>query len=293
MFSVLTTTRGVKCVSTRALKSRAALSYFNSGDVHSMMTLWRGKSTAAKCDAPENNTVVKEEGKSSIADRFIVTTEVTVSKIFPAGFGWQSASVLAENLGYSADSAAFALTTGAGDAVGVFLGHCSYYAAKKALVDQEVNMSVERDTAILLASAAFCSGTAWQPLVDVLQGANLSFGGVFAGTWIGCGTMFYLGLRVGRSLLSGVLSHVNEPSYANSIGDAQLSISIGGATGFFVGTDTAYLPNQNFLINLVGIHDGTAALTGAAIAGSSTALGFYSSQTLQNITMPTGKCWVD
>lgn len=53
-----------------------------------------------------------------MANRFLVTAEVTVSKIFPAGFGWQSASVVADGMGMQADSFNFAVTTGAGDAVG-------------------------------------------------------------------------------------------------------------------------------------------------------------------------------
>ena len=113
---------------------------------------------------------------SGLAKRFVATAEVTVSKIFPAGFGWQTSSIIAENhLGYAADSAAFALTTGLGDAVGVLAGHTAYYAAKKATVDSSIDMEREAHVGVLLGSAAFCSGTAWQPLVDALQGAELSF----------------------------------------------------------------------------------------------------------------------
>lgn len=113
---------------------------------------------------------------SGLAKRFVVTAEVTVSKIFPAGFGWQTSSIIAENhLGYAADSAAFALTTGLGDAVGVLAGHTAYYAAKKTTVDSSIDMEREAHVGVLLGSAAFCSGTAWQPLVDALQGAELSF----------------------------------------------------------------------------------------------------------------------
>ena len=42
------------------------------------------------------------------------TLEVTISKIFPAGAGWQAASLYADKLGFAADSASFALTTGVG-----------------------------------------------------------------------------------------------------------------------------------------------------------------------------------
>lgn len=252
----------------------------------------KASDTAAFLDSVE---APKEVSKTDgFINRFIVTAEVTVSKIFPAGFGWQSSSIIAENnLGYAADSMAFACTTGLGDALGVLLGHVAYYGGKKAVVGGSINMTQEVHTGILLGSAAFCSGTAWQPLVDALQGANLSFMEVFAGTWIGCGTAFYLGLRGGRTILSGYLKHIEEPTYENSKTDMSLSSVIGGATGFFVGTDAAYLPDQNFLIDIVGITDTTPDLAGCAIAGSSTAMGFATAQSGINVIMPAGKCWND
>lgn len=231
---------------------------------------------------------------SSIVDRFTTTFEVTVSKIFPAGFGWQTASIVAENnLGYAPDTLNFALTTGLGDAIGVLLGHVSFYGLKKTLYDGSINMSKEVHTGILLGSAAFCSGTAWQPLVDLLQGANYSFFTVFSGTWVGCGTAFYLGLRGTRTILGGYLEHIEEPTVENNMNDKALSAAIGGATGFFVGTDAAYLPDQNFLIDMFGIKDGTPDLMGCAIAGSSTAMGFLAAQSVENVVYPAGKCWND
>ena len=231
---------------------------------------------------------------SSLANRFAVTAEVTVSKIFPAGFGWQSSSIIASSgFGFAPDTMNFALTTGVGDAMGVFLGHCGFYAIKKAVTGSDIDMTKELHTGILLGSAAFCSGTAWQPIVNALQGANLPFSQVFAGTWLGCGAAFYVGLRVGRTLLSGALEHVEEPTYENGKNDVSLSAAIGGATGFFVGTDVAYLPEQNFLLNVVGIHDGVTDLTGCAIAGTSTSLGFVAAQSSMNMIYPTGKLWND
>jgi len=266
---------------------------FNKKDdrrkIHSTVVI---KADAAASSEVENSD---SQANSTIVDRFIVTAEVTVSKIFPAGFGWQTSSIIAENnFGFAADSLNFALTTGVGDGIGVLTGHCLYYSAKKAITkDDSINLASEFQTAVLLGSAAFCSGTAWQPLVDCFQGANLSFDGVFAGTWAGCGLAFYAGLRAGRTILSGILTHIEEPTYENSKNDASLSCVIGGATGFFVGTDAAYLPDQNFLINFVGIPDGTPDLVGCVIAGTSTGMGFVTSQSVFNVIYPTGKCWND
>lgn len=275
--------------SKRVNRRIASYGCFNGRKVHS--------TPQTNSTAEVTSTVMKEEAKepSGLAKRFTVTGEVIVSKIFPAGFGWQSSSILAENyLGYAPDTAAFALTTGMGDAVGVMLGHCGYYAIKKAVTGNEkILMKREIDTGLLLSSAAFCSGSLWQPLVDVLQGANLPFSTVFCGTWLGCGTAFYAGLRIGRTVFPSLLEYVEEPTYENSKTDASLSIAIGGATGFFVGTDAAYLPAENFLIDIVGITDSTPDLMGCAIAGSSTALGFGVAQTGLNVAYPAKKCWND
>jgi hypothetical protein len=50
----------------------------------------------------------------TLKDRAIVTADVTVSKIFPAGFGWQTASVYAGAAGFAPTSVEFALMTGTG-----------------------------------------------------------------------------------------------------------------------------------------------------------------------------------
>ena len=210
-----------------------------------------------------------------MVERFKVTAEVTVSKIFPAGFAWQSSSILADSiLGYAPDSMGFALLTGMGDAIGVFVGHCLYFLAKKNVVDANgsdgrfnIDMEKEVQTGLLLGSAAFFSGTAWQPIVNALQALELPFFQVFAGTWIGCATAFYFGLRTARTVLSGPLKHVHYPSFENSRTDKSLSLAIGGATGFFVGTDTAYLPAENFLFDVVGIHEGMGPVRGCITAG--------------------------
>jgi len=245
-------------------------------------------------DAAEVTEVEKPVEQSSLGSRFVKTFEVTVSKIFPAGFGWQSSSIVAENqFGYTPESVGFALTTGFGDFLGVLIGHCSFYGLKKATVDDSIIMQQEFETGLWLASAAFCSGAVWQPCVNVLQGANLSFNSVFIGTWIGCGAAFYTGLRIGRTILPNFTTYIEESNYDNAKSDRELSVAIGGATGFFVGTDAAYLPDQNFLIDVVGIKDGTPDLTGCAIAGTSTALGFLSTNSVFNCVYPRDKLWID
>ena len=74
--------------------------------------------------------------------------------------------------------------------------------------------------------------------------------------------------------------------------DATLSLSIGGATGAFVGTYVTF-GDQNWLRSVVGTEDSAIGLTGMTTAGGSTALGFATFQGLQNISFSRGKSWID
>jgi hypothetical protein len=243
--------------------------------------------------AVPSSTVSSVSTSSFWMNRWIVTAEVAISKIFPGGFGWQTGSLVAANYySYASDSLDFALCTGIGDAVGVFGGHCLYYGVKQSMVpSSQIDLVKEMHTGVWLACAAFCSGTVWQPIVTTLQSANCSFNEVMIGTWLTCSAAFFIGLRAGRTILP--LSTLASPSYDNSQTDIALSISIGGATGFFVGTDTAYLPEHNFLLPWVGITETTTDLVGCSLAGTSTALGFVTSQSVLNTIYPPQKCWND
>jgi len=240
-------------------------------------------------------------GPSTMAKRLTTSSEVIVSKIFPAGFGWQGASVIADNLGHGADSLPFFLMTGCGDAVGVMVGHNLFYAIKKATVDKDIDMTTQVNTSILLGTAAFHAGTAWQPIVNTLhEQIGCSFNQTLGGTFVGCGFMFLVGLRIARVLFGGRLQGVETASYANLKADVGLSVSIGGATGCFVGTDVSFVSesnglaiDQNWLRSIVGIEEGASDIVGMATAGISTALGFASIQMAQNMVVPAGKCWVD
>jgi len=234
---------------------------------------------------------VSESPSPNYAHRLQVTAEVLVSKIFPAGFGWQYASGIAESMGFAANDLGFFAMTGFGDLCGVFLGHSIFYAAK-SLVSPDVKMSNELCTGWFLASAAFCSGFAWQPTVNLLQAASLPWIGVAGGTWVVCGAAFYGGLRLGR-VGYGSLGMVDGPSYDNVKTDASLSVAIGGATGAFVGTDAAYLPLENPLVNVVGITEADSVLAGCAKAGSSTFIGFAAAQAPQVALYPASKNWTD
>jgi hypothetical protein len=230
----------------------------------------------------------------NITKRFLTTTEVIVSKIFPAGFGWQSASIMSANYGITSDSLDFAIATGVGDGLGVFIGHNAYCILKNTAIGEtnNINRKLDIQSGLLLSSAAFCSGSVWQPIVNTLQTLQLPLSHVVTGTWIGCGFAFYIGLRGSRSIFSG-LQYIEEPTRENISTDLSLSLSIGGATGCFVLTDISYLPEHNILIDTIGIYDGTSNLTSCVIAGTSTSIGFASCQSIANIVLPFGKSWND
>jgi len=240
----------------------------------------------------------KEEAKAEsfgklVVDRLAIMLDVAVSKIFPAGFGWQSASVVAGNLGFAGNSLPFFVCTGFGDFAGVLIGHTGFKALYSA-VGYDVNLKKEAQTGLLLGSAAFFSGFAWQPILNTCNALNMGFSESAFWVCTGCTLAFYAGLRVFRTVYGSAMDMegVEAPSYANLKADWGLSISIGGATGAFVGTDVSFGAG-NWLRPLVGIEDGTPDLVGSVIAGSSTALGFCAFQTIQSVSVPKGKCWVD
>ena len=264
------------------------------GQRHATRLLSRTKSMLASDAAIIRETQEAAPIKrSGIANRLVVTAEVAFSKIFPAGFGWQYGSVLAVNAGLASDSLGFAIATGAGDFTGVILGHTAFYAVKHALTGSGESISQTATTGLFLASAAFCSGSVWQPVVNLLQAGGLPFVGVTALTTSLCAGAFFGGLRAGRAVFPTLGLAVAPASYKNLKDDASLSLAIGGAGGGFVGTDVAYLPDQNFLKSVVGVEAGDSVAIACSKAGGATSLGFLAVQSAQNVAYPAGKNWTD
>lgn len=223
---------------------------------------------------------------SKMSKRFVSMIEVVISKLFPAGFGWQFAGSISK---LDSGTLSFAITTGVAEAMAVFTGHVIYSLYKSKGKDiQEI-----LQTGLLLSTGTICSGTSWQPIVNFFQTLGLSFLGVFIGTWIACTHAFYFGLRVARNLYSKRLSHVEGPTYANSRTDFSLSFTIGAATAFFVGTDITYHPEENFLSSIVGIGENYSLVYGSFLAGCSTAIGFTFCQVIFNVVYPFDTCWID
>lgn len=238
----------------------------------------------------------KVEEQPTKIGRMVYTIEVAVSKLFPAGFGWQYSSGIAEDtFGLGANDYGFFAVTGFGDMCGVFAGHFTYYTGKKILYDRSIVVGEQAHVALWLGAAAFMSGGAWQPFVNFFQacsGEGNHFNSHLMAVTACCGTMFYTGLRMGRYFFSPVLTGIPACDYNNLRADAQLSVAIGGATACFVGTDVSY-GDGNWLRPLVGIEEEFATMHGCVLAGTSTALGFTAVQIAENIAYPMGTCWVD
>eukprot|EP00466_Bigelowiella_natans_P009116 jgi/Bigna1/53668/estExt_Genewise1Plus.C_220132 len=222
-----------------------------------------------------------------VPQRFQLTGEVIASKVFWAGFGWQGSSIVADKLGFSAESLAFAGTTGAGEALAVLAGHSLFYTVVKGS-----DASKEVPTALWLGTGTFFSGTAWQPVVNALVSLTDNFfPAVAAGTMIACGSAFYAGLRVGRALWGETLGlPVAERDYENLNSDAGLSVAIGGATAMFVACDPSAAMNV-FAVPF-GVLESDPNILGMIKAGGATATGYGIVQAWQNF-FPRGRNWMD
>jgi len=216
---------------------------------------------------------------------------VAFSKLLPGGFGWQFAGNIADGMGFAANGAGFALITGFGDAVGVGIGHTSWFVVKKFVFpDQQISIKEQASLGTLLGSAAMISGTVWQPSVNLCGTLGMHFGGTFVTTGVVCGLGFFVGLRIFRAIYTHILP-IPAPSYQNIVSDAQLSVSIAGAAGTFTATDPGLA--GNFYANYIGVQDVDSPFTGCVKAGASTWLGFLKFQSVQNVFYPANSNWID
>jgi len=237
-----------------------------------------------------------------LVKRFKNTSEVLISKIFPAGFCWQGASILADKMGFHENNIDFALMTGLGDGLGVFGGHMLFCSIAKKTYLPDTNLKKESQNAMLLGSAAFCSGMVWQPIVNYCHYNNMNFMNSMLTTTLICGSSFFVGLRVFRKLYNKIskqtkneqscekmFTYIDDNNPNNLIKDLQLSLSIGGATGAFVGTDLSF--SDNFIIPILGTYESLSYINCMLLAGKSTCLGFGIVQSFQNIS--TKNNWTD
>ena len=222
------------------------------------------------------------------SSRTFKTGEVIISKLFPAGCGWQAASILAESANYIPTSLPFFLTVGLGEGLAVGIGHITYYTIKKNIAHSNINLKEQIASSLQLGTAATMSGTIWQPSVNLFS--SYGFFPSSIGTLCICGLTFYSGLRFSRSLYGNFLGmQLEKKTKENNVNDMLLSVSVAGAAGLFVATDVSLA--NNFLISYFGITDNMSNLAGIGTAGLSTACGFTGIQLFQNTFLK--KNWID
>jgi len=240
--------------------------------------------TVAKIDPPTFATRMQE----TFANGF--------SKLILAGCGWQLGAESGDDAGCKDHGLHFMFWTGFGDGLGVGFGHVAYKLAYYAVVsaanytlDAKFALPDIRREAVVglhLGSASFCSGTAWQPIVDFLKWQEFGYYSASALTGFLCGSMFLIGMRLGRHLYPKLLGDqvIAKPDTKNLIGDASLSLAgIAGASAMFVATDTSF--EDNPFKKIFGIEVPHAHTTNIITAGAATVTGFVGAQMVQNLCL--------
>lgn len=246
------------------------------------------------------------------------SAEIAVSKVVPAGAGWQSAATFASQLGFSSSELGFFMLTGLGDGGAVLCGHFFYNVAKRQFLQarnkkmnatasfnaispellatasrradqinesskfshsatsQPVslpNLKQEAMTGAWLGAAAIGAGCAWQPALNFF--IEHGFPVAPLGTAVVCGSIFWIGLRLGRCAFP-----IEKPNPTNRKQDLALSAAIGGGAGTFVGTDVTVV--GNFLEPVLGIQSTDAVILGVGKAGAATGSGFLFTATVRD-----------
>jgi len=214
--------------------------------------------------------------------------EVMISRVFPAGAGWQLASIMASNAGVATNSLLFCSLLGFGNFFGVIVGHMLWEGLKK-VVRGDVDLSREFQVASLLGGAAFFSGLSWQVAMNIFKAVGVGLYQSFTSVGIVCTMAFFLGMRLMRQNLSPIMSAVDKNSFVNVRSDIGLSIAIGGATAGLVFTD-AFLGASPFLAFLE-MKTAVSPLVSVLFGGLASSLGFLATTAVQALNKK--KCWLD
>ncbi|KAL1521993.1 hypothetical protein AB1Y20_021638 [Prymnesium parvum] len=220
----------------------------------------------------------------SLAAACLTSLLVGLTKIFLGGFGWQAAAFASHS---PSGSAAYAVATGLGDAVGTFVGN-AILARLSPPRTWAAWRSVVRSGCIV-ASGSLLSGTAWQPLVLWLSSGGIPFtlGALLTG--VACGAAFFVGINVAEIGSSAVDRGQWRRARSDVVKDLSLSVAVAGAATAFVGTDTSW--HGNWLQQLVGERIGASVWLDCFKAGCSTLLGYSVLQLMLLAIVPSKYMW--
>jgi len=235
-------------------------------------------------------------------------------------------------LGLTEKSPLFFLYCGLGAALGVFAANVGqlalvygvsalHHAAEKQPLPATGLFKAGAQFSFFLAAAAFCSGFAWQPLMNVLtrladltasgpghyifhgpdnvsnhvvtqrEDNNARFFVVLFGLWLLDGLVYFIGSQAFRAVLSfGLAWDAVEPPLKRSslLYDGTLAISVGACAGSFYCVDA-----QNALTSHFDVHPQTSLLMAAFLGGIANLIGFILAQGVQNVLLPPNTSWAD
>jgi len=237
------------------------------------------------------STWIVDYSSAVFGSRMVATVFSMSSKLYWGGFLWAFFGVAC---GAGDHTTEFYLMTGLGDCCGVLVGNAFYSAARriKALDHTEKTFALfieDMEGGLLLASAAFCSGTIWQMAVNIsisspfLVCCTVTMALCSAGFFVGCCVFRYLYSACGLRLLAS-------KGGSTVFKDFQIAVSVGGGSfGFVFTVETT----GNFLRGLFGYNSETPIFLASAKAGLSVGLGFLIVQMIQNLLVPEGEAWTD
>jgi len=264
-----------------------------AGPVSSATSLARTRNAPRMAVSPAEARALLQESWALFNRRMATSAEVAVSKIFPAGAGWQLASAVADGCGFATTSLPFFCLVGLGDLSGVALGHVTYQFLKKKLFGAtSISIGAEVQTAALFGGAAFFSGACWQIALNAFNTLGFTFTQALAGVSLSSTVAFFAGLRIMRRLLSPSMPAVEGITYDNQESDLALAAAVGVGCGFFVGTDVSF-GSANWLAWVVGIQEHFSIARAAVAAGLSTSIGFIVNMLWQSASLPKKTCWID
>lgn len=184
------------------------------------------------------------------------------------------------------------MTTGVGDAFGVFVGQTALVATLRRVNPGTFGgWGSAVVSAGVVAAGSFCSGTAWQPATDMAVAQITDFTPAALAVGTICALFFFFGITAaGAGVVAASLQPPSPSRRRAVLQDVTLAVAVGGGAAFFVGTDSRY--PGNWLMKVVGERDG-AIFFDSVKAGISTALGYAVFQLVLVFVVPQGFLWTD
>lgn len=212
-------------------------------------------------------------------------------EIFMSGFVWQGFGIAS---GCDITSTSYFFLTGFGGALGGSISHI--------LVNTRIAENIPmlprraRNKAAAMFLALFLgSGTTWQKIANDTHNYGMNFTQAFFFVWFISFLLFLTVLTAMRLLNLIVKAYLKIENDMDTVAqrywyDIQVSISVGLADAFFLGTSSGFY-TDNSLGGLFGVTSDTPVFEGMIKSGASALLGFMASQVVQNVVVVDS--WLD